>query len=142
MDDNSRVKFSLSLEPAFQIIYWSVCWLVFFSVLILFLETQTIDLIIIVLLIFLGVLLFYGFGSTLRMKNDNLESSYFRGIKKKSIPLTEIKKIAFSAKRKIVLFTDQGKPVSYIYLNTKNKKKFHEYIKNKAPSIQLEEPNS
>ncbi len=138
MDDNSRVKFSLSLEPAFQIIYWSVCWLVFFSVLILFLETQTIDLIIIVL----GVLLFYGFGSTLRMKNDNLESSYFRGIKKKSIPLTEIKKIAFSAKRKIVLFTDQGNSVSYIYLNTKNKKKFHEYIKNKAPSIQLEELNS
>lgn len=58
MDDNSHVKFSLSLEPAFQVIYWSICWLVFFSLLILFLETQTISLMIIILVIIFGVLLF------------------------------------------------------------------------------------
>lgn len=142
MNDNSRAKFSLSLEPAFQIIYWSVCWLFFFSGLVLFIETQTINLTLIILIIFFGVLLFYGFGSTLRIKNDNLKSSYFRGIKKKSIPLTEIKKITFSTKREIILFTDQDKQLACIYLNTKNKKKFYEYIKNKAPSIQFEQQNN
>lgn len=140
MDDNSHVKFSLSLEPAFQVIYWSICWLVFFSLLILFLETQTISLTIIILVIVFGVLLFYGFGSTLRIENNNLKSIYFRGIKKEIISLDEIKKITFSTKREIILFTNQeGREVSYIYLNIKNKKKFYDYVKNKVPLIQLEE---
>lgn len=139
MDDNSHVKFSLSLEPAFQVIYWSICWLVFFSLLILFLETQTISLMIIILVIIFGVLLFYGFGSTLRIENNNLKSNYFRGIKKECISLDEIKKITFSTKREISLLTNQDRKVSYIYLNTKNKKKFYNYLKNKAPLIQLEE---
>lgn len=141
MDDNSRLKFSLSLEPAFQIIYWSFCWLIFFSLLILVIETQVFSLALVSLVIILGVLLFYGSGSTLKIKNNTLKICYFRGIKKRSLPLDEIKRITFSAKREISLFSNQDKEVYHIYLNVKNKKKFYDYLKKQAPLIQLEEQN-
>ena len=141
MDDNSRLKFSLSLEPAFQVIYWSVCWLVFFLMLILVIETQIFSIILVSMIIILGMLLFFGFGSTLKIKNNNLTISYFRGIKKESLPLNEIKKITFSGKREISLFSNQGEKVYHIYLNVKNKKKFQGYLKKHVPFIQLEEQN-
>lgn len=141
MDDNSRLKFSLSLEPAFQVIYWSVCWLVFFLMLILVIETQIFSIILVSMIIILGMLLFFGFGSTLKIKNNNLTISYFRGIKKESLPLNEIKKITFSGKREISLFSNQGKKICHIYLNVKNKKKFQGYLKKHVPLIQLEEQN-
>ena len=90
LDENSRVKFSLSLEPAFQVIYWSICWLLFFSLLIVALETQTFNLILIFLTILVGILVFYGLGSTLRIKNNSLNLSYYRGIRNKYIPLNEV----------------------------------------------------
>lgn len=139
MDDNSRLKFSLSLEPAFQVIYWSVCWLVFFLMLILVIETQIFSIILVSMTIILGMLLFFGFGSTLKIKNNNLTISYFRGIKKESLPLNEIKKITFSGKREISLFSNQGEKICHIYLNVKNKKKFQGYLKKHVPLIQLEE---
>lgn len=140
MDENSRVKFSLSLEPAFQVIYWSICWLLFFSLLIVALETQTFNLILIFLAILVGILIFYGLGSTLRIKNNSLKVSYYRGIRNKCIPINEIKKITFSAKREVSLFLNQDKVVQ-IYLNKKNKMKFYEYLKKNAPLIFLEEKN-
>lgn len=140
MDENSRVKFTLSLEPAFQIIYWSICWLLFFSLLIVAIETQTLHLVQILLAILVGILIFYGLGSTLRIKNNSLKISYYRGINNKCIPINEIKKITFSAKREVSLELNQDKVV-HIYLNLKNKKKFYQYLKKNAPFIFLEEKN-
>lgn len=137
MDENSRVKFLLSLEPAFQIIYWSICWLLFFSLLIVALETQTFNIILICLAILVGILVFYGLGSTLRIKNNHLKITYYRGIRNKYISLDEIKKITFSTKREVRLCLNQDKVV-HIYLNKKNKKKFYKYLKNNAPLIFLE----
>lgn len=139
LDDNTRLKFSLSIEPAFQVIYWSICWLAFFLFLILALETQTISLTMVSLIIIFGILLFFGLGSTLKIKNNNLKISYFRGIKKKSISLDELTKITFSDKREINVFLNQDKEEFQIYLNKKNKKKFYEYLKTNAPLIQLEQ---
>lgn len=141
MDDNTRLKFSLSVEPAFQVIYWSICWLIFFLFLILAMETQKFSLTMVSLIIIFGILLFCGLGSTLKIKNNNLKISYFRGIKKKSISLDELTRITFSDKREINLFLNQGKEEFQIYLNIKNKKKFYEYLKSNAPLIQLEQQN-
>ncbi|MER2174108.1 MAG: EbsA family protein [Carnobacterium sp.] len=141
MNENSRVKFSLSLEPAFQVIYWSICWLLFFSLLIVALETQTFNLILIFMVILVGILIFYGLGSTLQIKNDSLKISYYRGIYNKFIPIDEIKKITFSAKREVNICLNQDNVV-HIYLNIKNKKKFYEYLKKNAPLIFLEEKNN
>ncbi len=141
LDDNTRLKFSLSVEPAFQVIYWSICWLIFFLFLILAMETQIFSLTMVSLIIILAILLFCGLGSTLKIKNNNLKISYFRGIKKKSISLDELTRITFSDKREISLFLNQGKEEFQIYLNIKNKKRFYEYLKNNAPLIQLEQQN-
>ncbi len=141
LDDNTRLKFSLSVEPAFQVIYWSICWLIFFLFLILAMETQKFSLTMVSLIIIFGILLFCGLGSTLKIKNNNLKISYFRGIKKKSISLDELTRITFSDKREINLFLNQGKEEFQIYLNIKNKKKFYEYLKSNAPLIQLEQQN-
>ncbi|WP_407370541.1 EbsA family protein [Carnobacterium sp.] len=140
MDENSRVKFPLSLEPAFQVIYWSICWLLFFSLLIVVLETQTFNLILIFMAILVAILIFYGLGSTLRIKNNSLKISYYRGMRNKCIPINEIKKITFSAKREVSLCLTQDKVV-HIYLNIKNKKKFYKYLKKNLPLIFLEEKN-
>lgn len=141
MNENSRIKILLSLEPAFQIIYWSVCWLIFFILLIVAIETQTISSVLINLGIIIGLLLFFGLGSTLKIKNYVLRISYYRGIKKNKIPLDEIKKIVFSTKREVILFSNQDKKVIRIYLNIRNKKKFYDYIKKNASFIILEEQN-
>ena len=116
LDENSKVKFSLSLEPAFQVIYWSICWLLFFSLLIVALETQTFNLILIFLTILVGILVFYGLGSTLRIKNNSLNLSYYRGIRNKYIPLNEVKKITFSAKREVSLCLNQDKVQNKFHL--------------------------
>lgn len=93
------------------------------------------------MVILVGILIFYGLGSTLQIKNDSLKISYYRGIYNKFIPIDEIKKITFSAKREVNICLNQDNVV-HIYLNIKNKKKFYEYLKKNAPLIFLEEKNN
>lgn len=138
MTENPRIKISLSLEPAFQIIYWSICWLVFFTLLTVAIETQTISLTLIILAIILGLLVFFGFGSTLKIKNTNLKISYFRGIKTSYISIDEIEKITISPNREVSLVFKQNQKTLRIFLNARNKKKFCAYIERYASNIVFE----
>lgn len=138
MTENPRIKISLSLEPAFQIIYWSICWLVLFTLLTVAIETQKISLTLIILAIILGILVFLGLGSTLKIKNSNLKISYFRGVKTSYISIDEIEKIVLFPNREVGLVFKQNQKTLQIFLNARNKKKFCAYVERYASTIVFE----
>ncbi|WP_034550033.1 EbsA family protein [Carnobacterium funditum] len=134
-------KIRLSLEPAFQIIYWSICWLTLFLSLILILENQH-PVFSFVIGSFWFVLLYFGFGSTATFSEDKLDIRYFRGIKNKSYPLlSTFTKLSFSEHRLIKLEGKNVKEPLILYLNKKNKKVFITFIQQSIPEIKIEEVN-
>ncbi|MGB3160249.1 EbsA family protein [Carnobacterium sp.] len=125
-------KVRLSLEPAFQLIYWSICWLALFLGLILILEKQQSIHIIISISLFI-VLVYFGLGSTATISEGELTIRYFRGLKRKSYPLSLFSKLSFPGYRLIKLERgNTGKPL-ILYANKRNKKVFSLLIQQQFP---------
>lgn len=132
------LKVRLSLEPAFQIIYWSICWLTFFISLIGILEGQHFSGISIFMSVTCLILLYFGLGSTLKLSKDSFELTYFRGFKKKSYSIFLLSKLVLSEQRTIQAeFADSAEPLVF-YLNQKNKKKLITAIQQLAPAVLIE----
>lgn len=131
-------KVRLSLEPAYQVIYWSICWLTLFLSLILLLEKQH-PILNGVVVSFWILLLYFGVGSTAKVTEDALYIRYFRGIKKISYPMSSFNKLSFSEKRLIILERKDGKDPLIFYVNKKNKKNIVSVIQQSIPEVKLEE---
>ncbi|SEK37205.1 hypothetical protein SAMN04488700_1827 [Carnobacterium iners] len=129
-------KVRLSLEPAFQLIYWSICWLALFLSLIFFLEKQR--LIFSFIGVFFWILfLYFGLGSALKMTKDTLSIRYFRGMKKKSYSISEVTQLFFSNHRLIELEIKTIKEPLIFYMNKKNKKKFVSLLQEHVPTFEV-----
>ncbi|WP_414838424.1 EbsA family protein [Carnobacterium sp. TMP28] len=129
-------KVRLSLDPAFQLIYWSICWLMLFLSVILFLEKQRF------IFSFIGVVfwvlfLYFGMGSTLKVTKNTLFIHYFRGVKKKNYPLSAVNQLVLSNHRLVKL---EIKPLAeplVLYLNKKNKKIVVHLLQEWIPTLEV-----
>ena len=129
-------KVRLSLEPAFQLIYWSICWLTLFLSVILFLEKQRF------ILSFIGVIfwvlfLYFGLGSTLEVTKNTLFIRYFRGVKKKNYPLSAVNQLMLSSHRLVKLELKTVADPLVVYLNKKNKKIIVHLLQECIPTIEV-----
>lgn len=131
----SRIR--LSLEPAYQIIYWSIFWLALFLSLILFLEKQH-PFISFFVIIFWLLLLYFGLGSSAKFTKDTLYIRYFRGLKNKSYSLSAVTVLFISDHRTIKLERSDGKEPLILYVNKKNKKVFLFLIQQFIPNLEIE----
>lgn len=131
----SRIR--LSLEPAYQIIYWSIFWLALFLSLILFLEKQH-PFISFFVIIFWLLLLYFGLGSSAKFTKDTLYIRYFRGLKNKSYSLSAVTVLFISDHRTIKLERSDGKEPLILYVNKKNKKVFLLLIQQFIPNLEIE----
>ena len=131
-------KVRLSLEPAYQVIYWSICWLTLFLSLILLLEKQH-PILTGIVVTFWIFLLYFGLGSTAKVTEDILYVRYFRGIKKNRYPLSSFNKLSFSEKRLIKLEKKDSEVPLILYVNKTNKKNILSIIKQSIPEVKREE---
>lgn len=129
-------KIRLSLEPAYQIIYWSICWLALFLSLILFLEKQH-PFIGSFVISFWLLLLYFGLGSSAKLTKDTLYVCYFRGLKNKSYSLSEGTILIISDHRTIKFESSDGKESLILYVNKKNKKVFLFLIQQFIPNLKI-----
>lgn len=127
----------LSFEPAYQIIYWSVCWLIFFIAVIAALEYTTFNWISVLFGILAVGLIVLARALQLSIENQQFIFAYFR--KKKIISAESITKIMFSSTRGLILFNNDDVEPYRFYLNQKNKQRFLSYVKVSYPGILLEE---
>lgn len=137
MKRNKMFKVILSFEPAYQIIYWSVCWLIFFIAVIAALEYTTFNWISVLFGILAVGLIVLARALQLSIENQQFIFAYFR--KKKIISAESITKIMFSSTRGLILFNNDDVEPYRFYLNQKNKQRFLSYVKVSYPEILLEE---
>ncbi|WHZ31622.1 EbsA family protein [Desemzia incerta] len=137
MKRNKMFKVILSFEPAYQIIYWSVCWLTFFIAVIAALEYTTFNWISVLFGILTVGLIILARALQLSIENQQFIFAYFR--KKKIISAESITKIMFSSTRGLILFNNDDVEPYRFYLNQKNKQRFLSYVKVSYPGILLEE---
>ena len=137
MKRNKMFKVILSFEPAYQIIYWSVCWLIFFIAVIAALEYTTFNWISVLFGILAVGLIVLARALQLSIENQQFIFAYFR--KKKIISAESITKIMFSSTRGLILFNNDDVEPYRFYLNQKNKQRFLSYVKVSYPGILLEE---
>lgn len=136
-----QLKVRLSLEPAYQIIYWSFCWLFFFLSLIGFLEAQHFSISIVLGLASL-ILLYFGLGSSLTLSEGKLTLRYFRGIKVTDYPVSNLTKLTFSEQRLIQMEqVDSVEPIIF-YLNQKNKKHLLSALQHTSPALGIVKINT
>lgn len=137
MKRSKILKIILSFEPAYQIIYWSLCWLTFFIAVIAALEYTSINWISILFgVLTIGLLVL---ARTIHLKietNQLVFSCFFK--QKKIIPLASIYKVTFSKMRVIVLWDNNQSEQFRFYLNQKNKETFLAHVKEQYPGIILE----
>lgn len=138
MKRSKKSKIILSFEPAYQIIYWSICWLTFFIAVIAALEYTAINWISIVF----GVLTIglVALTRTIHLKIEK-EQLIFSGClkQKKTLSISAIHKIVFSKMRVIILLNSNDSEQYRFYLNQKNKQIFLAHMKEHYPAIILEE---
>lgn len=137
MKRNKIFKVILSFEPAYQIIYWSICWLTFFIAVIAALEYTTFNWISVLFGILAVGLICLARSLQLSIENQQFIFAYFR--KKKIISAELITKIIFSNTRGLILLNDKDVEPYRFYLNQKNKQRFLTYVKVHYPEIALEE---
>jgi len=130
-------KVILSFEPAYQIIYWSICWLTFFIAVIAALEYTAFNWISVLFGILTVGLIILARALQLSIENQQFIFAYFR--KKKIISAESITKIMFSSTRGLILFNNDDVEPYRFYLNQKNKQRFLSYVKVSYPGILLEE---
>lgn len=138
MKRSKKTKFILSFEPAYQIIYWSICWLTFFIAVIAALEYTSVNLISIIFgLLTVGLV---GLARTIYLKIENNQFIFYCcSRQKKMISAASIHKIVFSKTRVVVLLNSNDSEQYRFYLNQKNKGLFLSYMKEYYPEIILEE---
>lgn len=137
MKRNKIFKVILSFEPAYQIIYWSVCWLAFFIAVIAALEYTNFNWVSVLFGVLTAGLIWFARTLRLTIENQQFIFVYFR--KKKIIPANLIAKIIFSNTRGLILFNNKEVEQYRFYLNQKNKQHFLSYVKVHYPEIALEE---
>lgn len=137
MKRNKMFKVILSFEPAYQIIYWSICWLTFFIAVIAALEYTAFNWISVLFGILTVGLIILARALQLSIENQQFIFAYFR--KKKIISAESITKIMFSSTRGLILFNNDDVEPYRFYLNQKNKQRFLSYVKVSYPGILLEE---
>lgn len=125
-------KIRLSLEPAFQLIYWSICWLALFLGLIFILEKQQSVYIFVIISLFI-VLAYFGLGSTATISEGVLIIRYFRGLMTKSYPLSLFSKLSFPSYRLIKLEEENSSKPLIFYANKKNKELFLLLVQQQIP---------
>lgn len=73
MKNEATIRYRLSLEPAYQIIYWSISWTTFFISLIGILEIQRVNVVSILAAIIFILTAYIGLGSYLTINHTNME---------------------------------------------------------------------
>lgn len=134
-NEEKEMKLNLSFEPAYQVIYWSLIWLLLFIGLIVLLEYTRFNWISIVLITVAVILMIPTRRHFLKIRNNSLFVFY---IFKETIeiPLSTIERIEYSHSRKVELIS-QKKKRAFLYLSKKNKKAFIDYLQTNYSSIDL-----
>ena len=138
MKHSKLLKIILSFEPAYQIIYWSICWLTFFIAVIAALEYTSINWISIIFgLLAIGL---FVLARTIHLKIENNQLVFSCCFKQqKRVSISSIHKIAFSKMRVVVLLNSDDSEQYRFYVNQKNKESFLSHMKEHYPEIILEE---
>lgn len=137
MKRNKMFKVLLSFEPAYQIIYWSVCWLTFFIAIIAALEYTSFNWVSVLFGVFTAGMIWFARTLQLTIENQQFVFTCFR--KKKIIPADLITKIIFSSTRGLILFNHKEVEQYRFYLNQRNKQHFLSYVRAHYPEIDLDE---
>ncbi|MDO0873840.1 EbsA family protein [Carnobacterium divergens] len=139
MKNEATIRYRLSLEPAYQIIYWSISWTTFFISLIGILEIQRVNVVSILAAIIFILTAYIGLGSYLTINHTNMEFSYLRGMKKESIPLESIKKIKGHHLSQQIDFKTERPKFWFYFFNKKIKTQFYQHFVTDYPAIPLSE---
>lgn len=138
LKNKERIKIRISLEPAFQMIYWSLTWLSVFSCAILILEIQRLNVPSVALGLVFLTMFYFGTGMYLEISDDSIRIVYFRGLKKEKISIHHVIEISMFLGRKITLDSEDKEQLTVLYLNQKNKLKLKKAAEN-WPHIHVEE---
>lgn len=139
MKNEATIKYRLSLEPAYQIIYWSISWTTFFISLIGILEIQRMNVVSILAAIIFISTTYIGLGSYLTVNRNNLEFSYLRGIKKERIPLDSIKQLTGHRLSQQIDFKTEHPRFWFYFFNKKMRTQFYKHFAKECPEIPLSE---
>lgn len=90
LKNEDKKNYRLSLEPAYQVIYWSVSSILFSISLIGILEIQRANAISIIFALLFVTSVYLGMGSHLIIQQNKIYLNYLRGIKKTDISIDEI----------------------------------------------------
>lgn len=141
MKNHSHLKWILSLEPGFQVIYWSLCWLSFLIGLIAWLEITIFNWITVVFWLIALLFLFISKTNQLHLKDGQLLFSFF-GKNKKTVSLKNVSRIMYGANRSVTLLNYEEMELKRFFLKPKSQKDFLAYISTHYPTIQIEEMKS
>lgn len=138
MKSQSNLKWNLSLEPGYQTIYWSLCWLTFFVGLIAWLEYTELNGITLLFWLLSIVSILTAKTHYLKVERDQLFFSFLFK-RKKQFSLVEVDNIAYSTTRLIVLYSHKGNEITHFYLNQKQRNRFLSFISVQYPTIAVKE---
>lgn len=118
---STKKSYRLSLEPAYQVIYWSVCSTMFCISFIGILEVQRANLVSIVFALLFILSIYVGMGSNITMHQNSLSLNYLRGIKKEAIAIEDIEEANVYHWGQDFSLHDPSKSFNLYFFNKKNK---------------------
>lgn len=138
MKNHKELRWNLSFEPGYQLIYWSLCWLSFFVGLIAWLEYTRFNWVTVVFWII--TLLFIALAKTYYLSLVNQELCFFfLSNSREQVPLQRVAKVTYSTHRLIGLYDEKGNEIKQIFLNKKNRHSFLKHVSTQYPTIEIEE---
>lgn len=138
----TKKRLSLSFEPAFQVIYFSLISICFCVALIFATTIQAVNWYTIIFL-FLGIILaYFKRGTHVIFTDSGFECTYFRGMKEKEFLWNTIEEVdSYYPNRKIVI-REKREDTYMIYLNQANHRTLLEMIKEQNKGIKINKKKS
>lgn len=124
LKNENKKNYRLSLEPAYQVIYWSVSSMMFSISLIGILEIQRANAISIIFALLFITSVYVGMGSHLTIQQNKIYLNYLRGFKKTDISIDQIEHGTVYRWGQNLFLENEEKPVALYFINKKNKQLF------------------
>ncbi|MGX7419268.1 EbsA family protein [Carnobacterium gallinarum] len=137
MNYSNKKSYRLSLEPAYQVIYWSVCSTMFFISFIGILELQRANVISIVFALLFIIGFYVGMGSSVTIRQNRIYLNYLRGVKKSDISIEEIEKIKIYYWGQDFSLRENSKSFELYFFNKRNKAHFWQEFTQKYQEIPI-----
>lgn len=138
----TKKRLSLSFEPAFQIIYYSIMSICFCVAIIFATTIQAVNWYTIIFLFLSIILAYFKRGTHVIFTETGFDCIYFRGMKEKEFVWERIKEIDSHYPSRKIVIKEKGNHTSVIYLNQANHRKLLEVISEQNAKITINKKES